>query len=124
VLVEYFDPENSAFFNVTGEIMFFVDLHDNVIPFMSQVKGVTEVGTYAVIHSLESEPTPMPDSCLLSTGVHAEAYNLVSTSSFKDTAFVIDNVGCPLKSVVVTCLNGEWAKLKKKERGWWCLLNY
>jgi hypothetical protein len=111
VLVEYFDHEKRTFFNVLGEIMFFVDLRDNVIPFMSQVEGVTEAGTYAVIHSLESDPTPMPDSCLLSTGVRTKAYNLVSTSSFKDTAFVINNVGCPHKSVVVICPSSEWAQL-------------
>jgi predicted aconitase len=90
--------------------MFFVDLRDNVIPFMSRVEGVTEAGTYAVIHSLESDPAPMPDSCLLSSGIRTKAYNLVSTSSFKDTAFVID-VGCPRKSVVVIRPNSEWAQL-------------
>jgi hypothetical protein len=44
--------------------MFFVDLRADVIPFMLQVEGVTEVGTYSVIHSLlGSEPAPMVDSC-------------------------------------------------------------
>jgi hypothetical protein len=111
VTVEYYDPQERAFFNVIGQIMFFVDLRENVIPFMSQVEGVTEAGTYAVIHSLESEPMPMPDSCLLSTGTRAKTYNLVNTASFKDTAFVTDNVGCPRKSVVVIRPNKEWANL-------------
>jgi hypothetical protein len=111
VLVEYYDAHKRDFFNVVGEIMFFVDLCENVIPFMLQVEGVTDVGTYAVIHSLENEPSPMPDSCLLATGTHAKTYNLVSTTSFKDTAFVIDNVGCPRKSVVVIHPNSEWAQL-------------
>lgn len=91
--------------------MFFVDLRENVIPFMLQVEGVTEVGTYAVIHSLANEPAPMDDSCLLGTGVRAKSYNLVSTMAFKDTAFVIDNVGCPRNSVFVIRPNSEWASL-------------
>lgn len=111
VLVEYYDARKRGFFNVVGEIMFFVDLRENVIPFMSQVEGVTEAGTYAVIHSLDKETAPMPDSCLLSTGTRALTYNLVNTTSFKDTAFVIDNVGCPRRSVLVLRPTKEWAQL-------------
>jgi hypothetical protein len=111
VLVEYYDRRKRSFFNVLGQIMFFVDLRENIIPFLSQVQGVTEAGTYAVIHSLDNEPTPMPDSCLLSRGIRAKTYNLVSTTSFKDTAFVIDNVGCPQKSVMVIRPTSEWPKL-------------
>ena len=90
---------------------FFVDLRADVIPFMLQVEGVTDVGTYAVIHSLVSEPSPMADSCLLCTGLRAKGYNFVSTTSFKDTAFVIDNVGCPDESVLVVRPKSEWANL-------------
>jgi hypothetical protein len=111
VLVEYYDARRRGFFNLVGEIMFFVDLREKVIPFMSQVQGVTEAGTYAVIHSLDKETAPMPDSCLLSTGTRAMTYNLVNTTSFKDTAFVIDNVGCPRKSVLVIRPTSEWAQL-------------
>ena len=91
--------------------MFFVDLQENVIPFMLQVEGVTEVGTYAVIHSLAYVPPQLDDSCLLCTGVRAKGYNLVSTTAFKDTAFVIDNLGCPRNSVFVIRPNSEWATL-------------
>jgi hypothetical protein len=111
VMVEYYDSEKRQFFNVAGQIMFFVDLRENVIPFMLQIEGVTEVGTYAVIHSLASEPAQVDDSCLLGTGVRAKGYNLVSTTAFKDTAFVIDNVGCPRNSVFVIRPNSEWATL-------------
>jgi hypothetical protein len=45
-MIEYYDAKKQEFFNVTGEIIFFVDLHADVIPpFMLQVEGVTEVGT-------------------------------------------------------------------------------
>jgi hypothetical protein len=82
--------------------MFFVDLRADVIPFMLKVEGVTDVGTYAVIHSLVSEPAPMADSCLLCSGVCAKGYNFVSTTSFKYTAIVIDNVGCTDESVLLS----------------------
>lgn len=111
VNVEYYDPQKREFFEVVGQIMFFVDIREPVIPFMSQVEVFVEAGTYAVIHSLESEPTPIDDSCLLTTGLRSKTYNLVSTTAFVDTAFVIDNVGCPHKSVLVVRPNKEWAQL-------------
>ena len=91
--------------------MFFIDLRESIIPFMLQVDGVTKVGTYAVIHSLNSVPAHVDDSCLFFAGVRANGYNLVSTTAFKDTAFVIDNVGCPHNSVFVVRPTSEWATL-------------
>jgi hypothetical protein len=58
---------------------------------------------------LETQPIPLEKSVFLSTCTLSDDFYLVPTSSFVKPAFVVDNVGCEMRSLFVVPPMKEWA---------------
>jgi len=101
----------NAFVNHLSKIILFLDLRVAILPNMTDIQGYVNPGTYAVVQTLEEQPKPVSTSVLLSTCTLSSEYYLVPTSSFVKPAFVVDNVGCPIRSLFVVPPMDEWADL-------------
>jgi hypothetical protein len=77
---------------------------------MDSVDGYIGPGTYAVVRCLDDEPTPLKDSVLLLTGQRHHELTLVCTEHFHEPICIIDNIGCPKKSVFVLRPRSGWAE--------------
>jgi hypothetical protein len=76
---------------------------------MTHIQGYFNPGTYALVQTLEEQPTPLDKSVFLFTCTLSDEFYLVPTSSFVKPAFVVDNVGCQNKSLFVVPPMNEWA---------------
>jgi hypothetical protein len=104
----YADNEDEPV-SIPGQILMFVDFRSHNIPFMANVQGYDGPGTYAVVRCLDGEPTPLKDSVLLLKGTRHQELTLVSTEHFYEPICVVDNIGCPDKSVFVVWPRKDWA---------------
>jgi hypothetical protein len=75
------------------------------------IEGYVNPGIYAFVQTLNEQPTPVRNSVLLSTCTLLDEFYLVPTSSFVKPAFVVDNVGCENRSLLVVPPMDEWAGL-------------
>lgn len=96
--------------SIPGQILMFVDFCKHGIPFMDNVEGYVGPGTYAIVRCLDTEPTPLKDSVLLLTGHRHDNLTLVSTESFQGPICIVDNIGCPKKSVFILHPRTDWAE--------------
>jgi hypothetical protein len=98
-------------FRITSpKIILFIDFTLNVLPNMSDIEGYVDGGMYAIVQGLvEEKPKDVKESVLLTTCTLSTKFYLVPTSSFVRPAFVVDNVGCPNKSLFVVPPMSSWA---------------
>jgi hypothetical protein len=94
-----------------SKIILFVDLCHSLLPNMTDIEGYESPGMYALVQLLEEQPTPVENSVLLSTCTLSDKFYLVPTSSLREPAFVVDNVGCNSRSLFVVPPMDEWAGL-------------
>jgi hypothetical protein len=94
-----------------SKLILFVDLSSSVIPNMVDIEGYSILGIYALVHLLDSQPSPVENSVILSTCTLSDKFYLVPTSSLRKPAFVVDNVGCKNNSLFVVPPIDEWASL-------------
>jgi hypothetical protein len=105
----YADSPEEPISILPGQILMFVDLRRHKIPFMDNLDGYNGPGTYAVVRCLDGEPKALKNSVLiLSTRRHWDL-TLVSTEHFYEPICVVDNIGCPNKSVLVVRPRRDWA---------------
>jgi hypothetical protein len=101
------DPEEPI--SIPGQILMFVDFRNHMIPNMDNLEGYDGPGTYAVVRCLDGEPTPLENSVLILTGRRHKEVTLVSTEHFHEPVCVVDNLGCPNKSVLIVRPRRDWA---------------
>ena len=98
-----------AFEDHLSKIILFIDLSKKLFPNMSDINGYVDPGMYALVQGLfEDKPIHVEDSVLLDTCTLSNDFYLVPTSSFVRPAFVVDNVGCPNKSLFVVPPKSKW----------------
>jgi hypothetical protein len=104
---------------VPAEIIFFIDVNEQLFPYAGSISGYRGEGTYTVIHSMKEEPNTFGSSQLLSQGIcetedegecTKNVFHFQWVNSFVNPAFVIDNIGCPNNSLFVLTPRSEWAK--------------
>jgi hypothetical protein len=102
---------------VPGEIQFFVRICDDHYPNAPNINGYRGQGSYAVLQSMEDEPTPFGDSLLLSSGKREKdeesnnVFHFQRVDTFVRPAFVVDNIGCPSQSLFVVRPRSDWSGL-------------
>jgi hypothetical protein len=101
----------TTFENHLSKIVLFVDFRVSILPNMTDIEGYVNPGIYALVQTLNEQPTPVRNSVLLSTCTLSDEFYLVPTSSFVKPAFVVDNVGCENRSLLVVPPMDEWAGL-------------
>jgi hypothetical protein len=103
---------------VPSKITFFVDVNEELFPYAESISGYRGEGTYAIIHSMEEEPDTLGSSQLLRRGIcktvgegerKKNVFHFQRVDSFVSPAFVVDNVGCPRKSLFVLTPRSNWA---------------
>jgi hypothetical protein len=94
-----------------SKIILFVDLKDSLLQNMTDIEGYGSPGTFALVQMLEKQPAPVVKSVLLSTCTLSDKLNLVPMSSFCRAAFLVNNVGCKKRSLIVVPPIEEWAGL-------------
>jgi hypothetical protein len=104
---------------VPAEIIFFVDVNEQLFPYARSISGYRGEGTYAVIHSMKEEPKTFGSCQLLSRGIREtegegqlkkNVFHFQHVDSFVNPAFVVDNIGCRNDSLFVLLPRSEWAK--------------
>jgi hypothetical protein len=115
VNIEWIGP-NRRTTKVPAEIQFFVHVTEEIFSSAPYLHGYRGEGTYAVIHSMNEAPIPHGNSLLLDRGVREKEKNSDRDvfhlqrvdSSFVGPAFVVDNIGCPRKSLLVLLPRSKW----------------
>jgi hypothetical protein len=109
---------DQKFVEVPAEIQFFVKVSEDIFPNLAYIDGYRGDRTYAVIHSMLKEPTPVGDSLLLLSGTREkdkdnkdDVFQLQKVDTFVGPAFVVDNIGCPRNSLFVVRPRSEWPNL-------------
>jgi hypothetical protein len=104
----YADNEDAT--SVPSQILLFVDFRKLKIPFLENVEGYVGPGTYAVVRCCDGEPRPLRDSVMLPSTKKHNSLTSIPTDYFLDPVCVVDNVGCPNKSVLVLRPRRNWAE--------------